>query len=84
MKKFFKSVFSEADGNGSWSRMQSAIALVAVLSWVTFIVIKTKALPDLTSATIFISSSYVANRISRFLKKDGDPVAASPDTDTQS
>lgn len=82
MKNFFKSVFSEADGTGSWSRVQSAIALVAVLSWVTYLVIKTKALPDLTSATIFVSGSYVANRISRFLKKDGDSAAASPDTGT--
>jgi hypothetical protein len=77
VKKFFKSVFSEANGNGSWSRVQSAIALVAVLSWVTYLVVTTKALPDLTSATIFVSSSYVANRLSRFLKKDDDPAAAS-------
>lgn len=70
MKHFIKSVLSESDGTGSWSRVSCAIQLVAVIVWVSYLVVKTHVLPDLGSATIFCTAAYLGNKASGMLKKD--------------
>jgi len=67
MKPFWRSVFSEADGTGSWSRVSSAMTLVASLVWVSYVVLHTKAIPSLDGVALFIGTgnvSYVANKVS--------------------
>lgn len=67
-KNFLRSAFSESDGTGSSSRLLSAIIIVASLSWITIVVVHTKALPDLASISVFVSSTvgvlYGINKIS--------------------
>jgi len=50
---FLREVFSE-DGQGSYSRSASGTIVLAVLAWVTYIVIKTHAIPDLTGPAWFL------------------------------
>lgn len=53
------------NGEGSFSRITGAAVVLATLGWVTYIVIKTSALPNLTDASIFLasgSSAYAVNQ----------------------
>ena len=54
MLAFLKSVFSE-DGQGSYSRIASAVITLTVLSWVTHVVWRTHVVPDLTGALAFLT-----------------------------
>lgn len=67
MFAFLKSVFSE-DGQGSYSRFMGGMIVIATLVWLTFLVIKTKVMPDLSGPTAFISISsgthYLTNKAS--------------------
>lgn len=60
-----REIFSEPgpDGTLSWGRVASAVSLVAAISWVTHIVIKTHTLPALDGATGFIVGPYASNKI---------------------
>lgn len=66
--KFWREAFSEDDGVASWSRIGSGVALLAVIVWVTHIVMKTHALPDFSGATFFISALYGTNKASEVSK----------------
>jgi len=60
-----KESLSESDGTGSYSRMMGAIIVAATIIWVTYIVITTHALPNMTDCGIFItsgSSAYAVNK----------------------
>jgi hypothetical protein len=70
MKNFWKSVFCEPDGNGSYSRISGAAMVLAVIGWGTYLVIHNHTMPSLGEATALTSAPYVANKISGFLKKD--------------
>ncbi len=64
---FIKKAMSEEDGKPSMSRYTAFLVTIATIGWVTFVVIHTGQLPDLTSASLFIASGhggYVANKIS--------------------
>lgn len=52
-QKFFKGLLREADGTPSSARFNTLLVVVASLSWVTFLVVKNKALPDLVGLTEF-------------------------------
>lgn len=70
---FVKSTFSESDGTGSASRVLAGTSVTAVLTWVTYVVIKNGALPDLSGAALFLSagfSGYAANQMRRAMSKD--------------
>jgi hypothetical protein len=71
---YFKSVFSEADGTGSSSRMLAGATVAATLAWITYIVIRTHQLPDLGGASLFVStgfSGYGVNKLaSAMLRPD--------------
>lgn len=71
--KFLKSVVSEQDGLGSASRITALLTTVAVIGWVTYVVIHTGTLPDLSSAALFLgagSGGYAANKVSSMIKGD--------------
>lgn len=64
--KFIKQAISEQDGTPSMSRYTAFLVTVATIGWVTFVVVHTGVLPDLTSASLFIAAGhggYVANKI---------------------
>lgn len=60
---FIRSIFSESDGEGSWARVASFMALISVIGWVTFLVLKNHAVPPLGDLTVFISTPYAINKV---------------------
>lgn len=67
------------DGVGSFSRIIGAAVVVFTLGWVTYIVVKTSTLPNLTDASIFLasgSSAYAVNQAKHVAAaiKGTDPV----------
>ena len=70
---FIKSTFSEPDGTGSASRVLGGAVVASTIVWVSYLVIRTHVLPDLTSAALFVGSGfsgYGMNKLSGVLKKD--------------
>lgn len=53
--KFLREVFSDG-GEGSFSRCGAAFVAVSVVAWVTYILLKTKAMPDLYGPAMFLTS----------------------------
>lgn len=52
---FFREVFSE-DGRGSFSRVIQGFIVVMTCSWVSYVVLRTRAIPDLTTPAVFIGA----------------------------
>ena len=72
---FLKSMLSEKDGSVSASRCLAGSSVVSVLFWVSYVVVKNGSLPDLTGASLFLTSSfsgYAVNQFSRINRRDGD------------
>ncbi len=57
MRQFLKQLFSES-GEASFSRTGSFMALALACGWVSYIVWKTHALPNLQGLTMFIGTLY--------------------------
>ena len=57
MASFFKQLFSES-GEASFSRVGSAVALLCSCWWVSYIVLRTRSLPELEGLTFFIAGLY--------------------------
>lgn len=69
---FIKSVFSEPTGEGSATRVIAGANAAAIILWVSYLVIKTGTLPDLTSASLFLGAGfggYAANRVGKAFEK---------------
>lgn len=64
---FIKSVFSDA-GVGSSSRVLSGSVVFATLGWISYVVLKTKTIPDLGGPSMFMATGvgvcYGTNRAS--------------------
>lgn len=61
---FLREVFSE-DGRGSFSRVIQGFIVVMTCSWVTYIVIRTRTIPDLTTPAVFVGAGslhYMTNQ----------------------
>jgi hypothetical protein len=70
---FIKSAFSEPDGSGSSSRLLAGACVVALIVWVSYLVFKNHAMPDLGGAALFLTASfsgYAVNQLSRMNKAD--------------
>lgn len=85
-----REVLSE-DGVGSYSRYSGAVIIVSTIFWITYLVFKNHALPDLDGPAIFIASGqtqYAANQIKGIARamKGGNPdpaqVTVAVQTDT--
>ena len=86
--RFCRSVLSEADGTGSWSRCGSLLIVLATLGWVTHVVWRTHAIPDLGGATAFMTTGagtlYGTNKLGSIVSaitgkgKDGTPTPPPP------
>lgn len=55
---FFKEVFSE-DGRGSFSRVIQGFIVVMTCLWVTYVVLRTRAIPDLSGCALFIGTGAI-------------------------
>jgi len=55
---YILSFISENDGTGSSSRLLAGTGVLATIIWVSYIVFKTRGLPDLGGAALFISASF--------------------------
>ena len=71
---FLKGAISESTGEPSFGRLSAAGIIVGTLFWVTFVVLKTHAIPDLSGPSLFLSSgtgaTYGANKLAGVFKKD--------------
>lgn len=68
MSNFFKLLFSES-GEASFSRIGSFIALLFSCGWVSVIVLKNHALPDLQGLAIFIAPLYGLGKAGETLQR---------------
>lgn len=64
---FVKNIFCEADGSPSFGRVGSFISLIAVIGWVTHVVLATHAVPSLDGPGMFISAPYGINKVTTML-----------------
>jgi hypothetical protein len=72
---FLKSTFSEPDGTGSATRVLGGAVVASTIIWVSYLVIKTHTLPDLTSPSLFVGagfSGYGMNKLSCAFKRNDD------------
>ena len=77
---FWRSVFSEADGTGSASRVLTAYLIGIAGACVLFLTIRNGALPgpmELTGLAAFATAPYDVNKIALALGRKPAPVAAS-------
>lgn len=65
---FVRKLFSES-GEASWGRIASFICLGFVCGWVTYLVRKNHALPDLTSPLAFITGTYAVGKVNETIQK---------------
>ena len=76
--KFFREVFSE-DGQGSFSRVAQGSIVLGVIVWVTYLVLKNHALPDLGGPSLFIGTGaaghYGINKASDIIAAFKNPPA---------
>ncbi len=79
MRAFIRQLFSES-GEASFSRAGSFIALLASAAWVSYVVVTTHALPDLSSVTLFISALYGLGKAGETLQrmKSAPPTVQQP------
>lgn len=61
MNAQLREVLSE-NGTLSTGRVASILALVSVIIWVSYIVIKTNVIPGLGDCTLFITTPYAASK----------------------
>lgn len=91
MKKFIREVFSDG-GIGSFARVAQGVVVLSTVSWVSYVVWRNNAIPDLTGPTFFLSggaaSHYGLSKISGIVdafkgKKKDAPEPEEPKTDEQ-
>jgi len=68
MREWIKKLFSES-GEASMSRTAAFIALVFACGWVTYLVIKNGALPDLHGIALFVGTPYGLGKIGETIAK---------------
>lgn len=61
--KFWRGVFSDADGTPSFSRVASGFALCFACGWITAVVLKHYALPDFAGISMFVGTLYGINKV---------------------
>ena len=64
---FLKGVFSESDGTPSYGRLSSGAITLFTCAWVTHVVLKTHAIPDLGGPAMFVGvgsgAQYGVNKV---------------------
>lgn len=75
---FVRSVFSE-DGQGSYSRCAAGAIVIATIAWITHVVWKTGALPELTGPAAFVTTCAGSHYL---INKGADLISAVKGTNT--
>ena len=78
MKGFWQSVFSEPNGPGSYARVASAALLLASIAWISWIVVRTNAIPPVAEVIALMSAPYAMNRAAGII----DSITAQKKTDS--
>lgn len=65
---FFKKLFSDS-GEVSFSRTASGIAVICSCVWVSYVVYKNIAIPDLSGIALFIGTLYGLGKVSETIQK---------------
>lgn|GEM_PF-1606234 len=81
--KFWKGVFSEADGTPSFSRVATGFLVCFAAGWVTHLVWHNHALPEFAGLALFIGTLYGANQIRNGWGGPVKPPAPPSDTGSQ-
>jgi|ERR1700683_941323 len=68
--KFWRGVFSEADGSPSFSRVATAVAVAFAVGWTTALVRQNHALPDFGGMTCFVGTLYGVNKLASAFGRD--------------
>lgn len=75
--KIVKEGFSEPNGSGSFGRLGAGAIVFSTLVWVTYVVLKTHVIPDLSGPSLFLSTgtsaTYGANKLATALKDKNGP-----------
>ncbi len=66
--KFLGGAFSELNGCPSFSRLATGAIVAFSLFWVTWIVVHSSQLPDLSELALFITTLYGTNKLSSAFK----------------
>jgi hypothetical protein len=77
---FLKSVFSEPDEKGSFTRIATALLILAALGWVTRLVWINHALPDFGGITLFVGTLYGLNKAGTLANTIAENKAECPPT----
>lgn len=64
---FFKGIFCETDGTPSFARIASGVITAFACGWITSLVARNHALPDLGGLTAFVGTIYGLNKLSTAL-----------------
>ncbi len=62
-QQFWKLVFCESDGSPSFSRVASGLLIVFACGWITSLVLKNHAIPDLAGIALLIGVPYGVNKL---------------------
>jgi hypothetical protein len=68
--RFWRGVFSEADGSPSFSRIATAVVVAFAVGWTSELVRLNHALPDFGGMTCFVGTLYGVNKLSAALGRD--------------
>lgn len=76
-QSFVRSVLSEPDGTGSAARVCTVLSVLAAIGWVTFLVVRNHAIPDLTNVATWLAittgSTYGLNKVATALSRKAVP-----------
>lgn len=79
--QFLKDSLSEPEGNASFSRISAGVIISAVIVWVSYLVFKTNAMPDLAGPTLFLtggaSATYGINKVATTFAPAAAPTSVS-------
>ena len=69
---FLKGVLSESTGEPSFGRLGAAGVILSTLFWISYVVIKTHAIPELSGPSLFLTTgtgaTYGANKVAGAFK----------------
>jgi len=68
MKRFIRQMFSASDA-ASWGRLSSAVTLLAVVGWVTYLVVTNHVLPDLAGSAVLVGTPYGISKAGETVQK---------------
>lgn len=66
---FIRQIFSEENGQGSLGRVATGAMVTFALGWVTYLVLRNHALPDLGGLSLFVAAIYGTNKAATFISE---------------